>query len=140
MSVNRLQRNTVIGLAASLVLSAGKLLAGVLGHSSALIADAVESLADTVGSIVVWQGLRVADRPSDEDHPYGYGKAEAVAAFCVGALLLVAATVIVVKAFQEILTPHHAPAAWTLIVLVGVIAVKEGGRPVPVLGAKCEHA
>jgi cation diffusion facilitator family transporter len=125
MSVDTLQRNTVIGLAASLGLSAGKLLAGVIGHSSALMADAVESLADTIGSIVVWHGLRVAGRPSDEDHPYGYGKAEAVAALCVGALLLVAATVIVVKAFQEILTPHRAPAAWTLIVLVGVIVVKE---------------
>jgi cation diffusion facilitator family transporter len=125
MSANTLQRNTMIALAASLGLSVGKLLAGVIGHSSALIADAVESLADTVGSIVVWQGLRVANRPPDEEHPYGYGKAGAVAAFCVGALLLVAATVIVVKAFQEILTPHSAPAAWTLIVLVGVIAVKE---------------
>jgi cation diffusion facilitator family transporter len=126
MPVRTLQRNTVIGLAASLVLSGGKFIAGVLGHSSALVADGVESFADTVGSIIVWQGLRVANRPADEKHPYGYGKAEAVAAFCVGALLLLAATVIVVKAFQEILTPHHAPAAWTLIVLVGVIVVKEG--------------
>jgi cation diffusion facilitator family transporter len=118
------------------MLAAGKFLAGVIGHSSALVADAVESLADTVGSIVVWHGLRIADRPSDEDHPYGYGKAEAVAALCVGALLLVAAIVIVVKAFREILTPHDAPAAWTLIVLVGVIAVKEAMVRFVLHGAK----
>lgn len=126
MYTAQLQRNTMIGLAASLLLASGKFTAGVLGHSSALIADAVESLADTVGSIVVWQGLRVADRQPDAGHPYGYGKAEAIAALSVGALLLAAAVVIVLKAFQEILTPHQAPASWTLFVLLGVIAVKEG--------------
>mgnify|MGYP000605879891 CR=1 FL=1 len=125
MSVDQVQRNTVIGLAASVLLAGGKFIAGVLGNSSAMVADGVESLADTVGSIVVWQGVRVASRPPDTDHPYGYGKAEAVAAFSVGALLLVAAVVIVAKAFRDMLTPHEAPAAWTLIVLVGVIAAKE---------------
>jgi cation diffusion facilitator family transporter len=126
MSTAQLQRNTVIGFGAGILLAGGKLLAGVTGHSSALIADGVESLADTVGSIIVWQGLRVAHRPPDRDHPYGYGKAEALAALAVGALLLLAGGVIVVKAFQEMLTPHEAPAPWTLIVLLGVIAIKEG--------------
>ena len=120
-----LQRNTAIGLVASLVLAGGKLLAGLLGNSSALIADAVESLADSVGSLIVWQGLRVAKRPPDDAHPYGYGRAEALAALSVGAMLVIAAVVIVTKAFDEILTPHAAPAPWTLAVLVGVIVVKE---------------
>jgi len=126
MSSVNLQRNTIIGLVASLLLACGKLMAGIFGHSSALIADAIESLGDTIGSLVVWQGIRVAERPPDKDHPYGYGKAEAIAAFSVGVILLVAAAVIIVKAFEDILTPHHAPKPWTLIVLVGVIAVKEG--------------
>ncbi|MFM9994351.1 MAG: cation diffusion facilitator family transporter [Phycisphaerales bacterium] len=125
MSTARLQRNTLIGLVVSVLLAAGKFLAGVLGHSSALVADGVESLADTVGSIAVWQGFRVASRKPDADHPYGYGRAETLAALSVGALLVVAAAVIVVKAFADMLTPHSAPAAWTLIALVGVIAAKE---------------
>lgn len=125
MSTVHLRRNTLIGLVVSLLLAAGKFLAGVLGHSSALVADGVESLADTVGSIVIWQGFRVADREPDAEHPYGYGRAETVSAFCVGALLVVAAVVIVVTAFSEMLTPHSAPATWTLIALVGVIAAKE---------------
>lgn len=100
-------------------------MAGMLGHSSALVADAVESLADTVGSVVVWQGFRVAGRAPDGEHPYGYGRAETIAAFCVGALLVVAALVIVIKALAEILTPHEAPEPWTLLVLVGVIVTKE---------------
>lgn len=125
MAGDPLQRNTLVGLAVSLGLAAGKMVAGVLGHSSALVADAVESLADTIGSIVVWQGFRVANQPPDADHPYGYGKAEAVAAFCVGAMLLIAAVVIVVKAVHDILTPHGAPASWTLAVFVVVIVLKE---------------
>ena len=125
VSTAELQRNTVIGLVVSILLAAGKFLAGVLGHSSALVADGVESLADTIGSIAIWQGFRVASRKPDADHPYGYGRAETVAALSVGALLVIAAVVIVVKASQDMLTPHNAPAAWTLIVLVGVIAAKE---------------
>ncbi|MBW7906801.1 MAG: cation diffusion facilitator family transporter [Phycisphaerae bacterium] len=125
MSVARLERNTLLGLAASLLLALAKLAAGVLGHSSALVADAVESFADTFGSLIVWQGIRVAARPPDRDHPYGHGKAEAVAALLVGVGLVAAALLIIVRAFAEMLTPHRAPEAWTLLVLVGVIAVKE---------------
>lgn len=123
--MNKLQNQTLFALVVSLVLAGGKLVAGVLGHSSALIADAVESIADAIGSLIVWQGLRVASRPPDENHPYGYGKAEALAALLVGSLLLVAAVLIVVEAFGQLFTPHNAPETWTLAVLLGVIVVKE---------------
>lgn len=125
MSRQKLQKNTIIGFVASVLLSIVKLAAGVLGKSSALVADAVESFADTLGSMLVWQALRVASRPADEDHPYGYGKAEALASLGVGAMLVVAALYIVVKAFHEIVIPHQSPEPWTLIVLFGIIAVKE---------------
>jgi len=125
MSRKKLQRNTLIGFIASLILAVVKLVAGLLGRSSALVADAVESFADTLGSMLVLQALRVAARPADENHPYGYGKAEAVAALAVGGMLVVAALFIVVKAFHEIVTPHEPPAAWTLIVLVVIVLVKE---------------
>jgi cation diffusion facilitator family transporter len=120
-----LQRNTIIGFVVSLVLAIVKLAAGVIGRSSALVADAVESFADTIGSMLVWQALRVSAKPADKDHPYGYGKAEAVASLAVGGMLVVAAFYIVVKAFHEIMIPHEPPAAWTLLVLIGIVAVKE---------------
>jgi cation diffusion facilitator family transporter len=120
-----LQRNTLIGLLASLALAGGKLAAGFLGHSSALVADGVESIAAAVGSVIVWQALRVSARPPDQAHPYGYGKAEAVAALLVGCMLLVAAALIVVEAFRQLFTPHNAPEPWTMLVLVGVIVIKE---------------
>ncbi|XZE21024.1 cation diffusion facilitator family transporter [Pirellulaceae bacterium SH449] len=125
MAKEVLQQNTLIGLVASLVLAMIKLIAGIAGRSSALVADAVESVADTIGSILVWHALRVAARPPDLRHPYGYGRAEAVAALTVGGMLVAAALFILIKAFLEIIVPHEPPAAWTLIVLVAVIAVKE---------------
>lgn len=125
MSNPQLLKNTVIGLVASILLATVKLVAGILGQSSALVADAVESLADTLGSILVLQALRVAAKPPDPRHPYGYGKAEALASLTVGGLLVVAALIIVAKAFREMIVPHQAPAPWTLAVLAAVVAVKE---------------
>ncbi|MDX2148334.1 MAG: cation diffusion facilitator family transporter [Planctomycetota bacterium] len=121
----RLERNTAIGLVASLLLALIKLAAGLMGNATALVADAVESIADAFGSIFVWWALRVAHRPPDEDHPYGYGKAEAVAALLVGLLLLLAALGVLIEAIDQVLTPHRPPHAWTLLVLAAVVLVKE---------------
>ncbi len=124
----RLQRSlraTLLGLAANVTLTVAKFLAGWLGHSQALIADAVESFADIFSSIIVWRGVVVAETPPDEDHPYGHGKAEPLAAATVSALLLVAAGLIAYHSLSGIVTPRAAPSAWTLLVLVLVIALKE---------------
>jgi len=99
--------------------------AGVLGHSHALVADAVESMADVFSSIVVWRGLVVAAEPADAEHPYGHGKAEPIAAAMVATTLLLAAVGIAIQAVREVLQPKAGPAAFTLFVLLGVIVVKE---------------
>ena len=127
--MNRLQRSlraTFTGLAVNAVLTGAKFAAGIAGHSHALVADAVESLADIFSSIVVWRALVVADAPADEDHPYGHGKAEPLAAAVVSTMLLLAAGWIVLEAVRSIAQPHHAPAPYTLLVLGAVIVIKEG--------------
>ena len=102
-----------------------KLLAGILGHSYALIADAVESVADVFSSLVVWTGLRVSSRHADERFPFGYGKAESVSSAIVGLMLVGAALGIATEAVREILIPHHAPAPFTLAVLAVAAGIKE---------------
>jgi cation diffusion facilitator family transporter len=102
-----------------------KLLAGILGHSYALIADAVESVADIFSSLVVWTGLRVSSRDADRRFPFGYGKAESVSSAMVGLMLVGAALGIAIEAVREILTPHHAPAPFTLAVLAVAAGIKE---------------
>ena len=128
MQSKRLQRSlraTFLGLAANVALTIAKFLAGVLGHSQALIADAVESLADIFSSIIVWRGLVVAEMPPDDDHPYGHGKAEPISAAIVSAMLLLAAGMIAFHSLAGINEPRVAPSWWTLIILVIVIVVKE---------------
>ena len=106
------------------VLAATKLVAGIVGNAYVLVADAVESTADIFGSLIVWGGLRISAQPADEEHPYGHGKAEALAGAVVAVLMLGAAVGIAVEAIDQIRHPHSPPAPWTLGVLVTVIVVK----------------
>lgn len=118
-------RTAQVGMLVNAALAAIKLLAGVLGSSYALIADGVESTADIFSSLIVWGGLRIASRSADDDYPFGYGKAEPIAAAVVGLMLIAAAIGIAIESVREIRVPHHAPAPFTLAVLVGVVLVKE---------------
>ena len=129
MAKDRLQRGlraTFLGIAVNVVLGAVKFAAGIFGHSHALIADATESFADIFNSLVVWRGIVVAAAPPDENHPYGHSKAEPLAGAFGAVMLFAAAIWIAVKALAAITEPHSSPKWFTLVVLVVVIAVKEG--------------
>lgn len=127
MSVSTQQglRATVIGVAVNVALAMVKGAAGLLGNSSALIADAIESLTDSMTSLVVYFGLRVAMRPPDANHPYGHGKAEPLAATIVSLGLVAAAIAIAVTSVRQLLVPHPPPEPYTLVVLALVILAKE---------------
>jgi cation diffusion facilitator family transporter len=116
---------TFLGLAINICLAVGKTVAGILGHSQALIADGVESFADIFSSIIVWRGLVIAAAPADKEHPYGHGKAEPIASAIVALLLLAAAIWITVQSVQEIVRPHETPSPYTLVVLAILVIVKE---------------
>lgn len=118
-------QTTLLGIITSIVLAAIKGVAGVLGNSYALIADAIESTSDVFTSIIVLTGLKIAKKPADDTHPYGHGKAEPIAGIIVASALFVAAIIIIIQSIHEIITPHHAPASFTLIVLIVVVLVKE---------------
>jgi cation diffusion facilitator family transporter len=118
-------RAALTGLKVNAAMVVVKLLAGILGHSYALVADAIESSTDIFSSLIVWGGLRITTRPADEDYPYGYGKAETLAAAVVSLILLGAAIGIAVAAVGEIVTPHRPPAPFTLVVIAVVVVVKE---------------
>lgn len=115
----------LVGVAVNAALAALKIISGVFGNSYALIADGIESTTDIVTSLAVWQGLRWSALPPDDQHPYGYGKAEALAGMVAAVALLGAAVMIAYQSVQEIFTPHHLPHWSTLVVLVGVVIVKE---------------
>ena len=126
-------RTAQLGLLVNAALAVVKVLAGVIDNSYALIADGIESTADLLSSTIVWGGLRIATRDANPEYPFGYGKAESLAAATVSLMLLGAAIAISIEAVREIVTPHHAPAPWTLAVLVIVVFTKE------VLFRKVQH-
>ncbi len=118
-------RLALLGIFANISLAAVKIVAGIFGHAYVLIADGVESTLDIVGSLVIWSGLKLAAKPPDDEHPYGHGKAEPLAAIIVALGVMAVGLGLAVQSVREILTPHHAPAPFTLAVLLVVIAVKE---------------
>ena len=88
---------TLVGSAGNVALLTFKFIAGVMGHSSAMIADAVHSLSDFVTDLVVLVFVSISAKPQDESHDYGHGKFETIATFLIGLALVAAATGIVVS-------------------------------------------
>lgn len=109
----------------NVLMAAIKMTAGIFGNSFALIADGIESLADVLSSFLVWIGIRYANIPADEDHPYGHGKAEPLITFVVVFFLVLAAAGIGYQAIVNIQSPREAPKSFTLWILGGIIITKE---------------
>ena len=118
-------RVALFGMIVNFIFATAKILGGFFGNAYVLIADGIESGMDVASSFVIWGGLKVAARPPDATHPYGHGKAEPIAAIIVAVGVLAAAIGLAVQSMREIFLPHHAPAPYTLVILIVVIIVKE---------------
>lgn len=118
-------RTSFFSIFGNLLMVIIKFLAGFFGNSYALIADAIESSADVLSSVLVWVGLKYSSKPPDENHPYGHGRYEVISTFAVIGFLLISATVIAMESIRNIQTPHETPKAFTLYVLAGIIIFKE---------------
>lgn len=94
---------TLVSMAINLVLGVGKVVAGVVGNSWAVIADGVHTISDLVSSVAILIGLRIARRAPDRTHPYGHGKAEVLAARAVALLLLIVAGFVLHEASSKLL-------------------------------------
>jgi cation diffusion facilitator family transporter len=119
-------KTVLISILSNTLLAFIKGIAGVLGNSYALIADAIESLADVVSSFLVLFGIRYANKPADINHPYGHGRAEPLITFIVVGSLITSAIIIALESIKMIQTPHTAPKRWTLYVLLVIVLWKEG--------------
>ncbi|MHC5112997.1 MAG: cation diffusion facilitator family transporter [Planctomycetota bacterium] len=122
----RARAAAIIGLLINAALAIVKLVAGIVGNSIALIADAVNSIGDALTSGVLLYALGVAQRPPDVDHPYGHSRAEAVAALGVAIVIGVTALGVAVESIRSIASAHAVPPVWTLWIAAGNAVVKEG--------------
>jgi cation diffusion facilitator family transporter len=115
----------LVGLVVNLALGLAKLIGGLVGHSFALLTDAVNSLGDVFTSAVVLFAFRVAQRPADEEHPYGHTRAEAIAGSNVALLVAVSALFVGWEAIRRLTVEHPLPPAWTLLIAGANIVIKE---------------
>ncbi len=118
-------RTTYFSIAGNTMLAIIKGLAGILGNSFALVADAIESTTDIFSSILVLFGIKYSARPPDKNHPYGHGRMEPLITFLVVGFLITSATVIAYESIKNLRTPHELPESWTLYVLGAIIIWKE---------------
>jgi cation diffusion facilitator family transporter len=114
-----------VGLCVNLMLSLAKLIGGVVGHSFALIADAVNSIGDVVSNVLVLFALHIAQTPADEEHPYGHSRAEGIAASNVAVLIIVSAIWVGWEAIGRINQSQAMPPLWTLWLSAANVAIKE---------------
>ncbi len=121
---------TIIGSIVNLLLLIFKFVAGIVGHSSAMIADAVHSLSDFVTDIIVVVFVRISGKPEDEDHSYGHGKYETLATAIIGLILFFVGVALMVNGVETMLSIVKgeslvAPSMATLVAAALSIVVKE---------------
>ncbi|WP_078552671.1 cation diffusion facilitator family transporter [Bacillus alkalicellulosilyticus] len=121
----KVQFGAWVGIIGNIILALIKGIVGFLANSRALIADAVHSASDVVGSVAVLIGVRAAKLPPDKDHPYGHGKAESVAAIIVAVLLFIVGVEIAINAFKSFFEPVVVPKVIAIYAVVFSIVVKE---------------
>ncbi|MBQ7310696.1 MAG: cation transporter [Alistipes sp.] len=123
-------RTTLVGSVANLLLVVFKFIAGIVGHSAAMIADAVHSLSDFITDIIVVIFVAISGKPEDEDHDYGHGKYETLATAVIGIILFFVGVGILISGIKAIVgtlqgEPLQTPSLLALIAAVISIVVKE---------------
>lgn len=118
-----------VSIAANLVLTLFKLAAGALAHSGAMISDAIHSASDVFSTVVVIVGVRISNRASDRDHPYGHERLECVASIVLATILAVTGLGIGYSAADKIMGGNYGqlavPGVLALVAAGVSIAVKE---------------
>lgn len=115
----------MLGVVGNIVLAIIKYVVGIMSGSKALVADAVHSASDVAGSFAVYIGVRAAKQPPDDDHPYGHGKAESIAAIIVAVLLFLVGIEIGKSSVESFFSPIEAPKTFAIYAVVLSIVVKE---------------
>lgn len=126
----RIYNVTALGSAVNVALSGLKFAAGIAGHSSAMIADAVHSLSDLISDAIVLFFVRIANKPQDEDHAYGHGKYETLATVIIGMLLGIVGFGILLDSIGNVVAFFHGvqlgtPNWWALGAAILSVVSKE---------------
>lgn len=120
------RRVAAIGMLVSGVLALIKLFAGIAGHSTAVVADGLESTGDVFASGLVWLGLTLAAKPPDADHPYGHGRVETLTGLLIGLVLTAGGALISYGSLERLGHPQSPPASYVIWPLLASLVAKGG--------------
>ena len=134
------KKTAYFSILGNICLASIKIFSGILGNTYALIADGIESLGDTLSSILVLFGLKYSQKPADKNHPYGHGKIEPLITFIIVGILIFSSFFIAYQSFINIKTPHQLPESWTLIILGIIIIWKEISFQIVLKNSKLTHS
>lgn len=110
----------VVGIVTNLLLFAFKITAGLLFHSIAVVADAVNNLSDSASSIITLVGFKLSGKPADEKHPYGHARMEYLSGLIVSFIILILGVQLAQSSFEKVISPEEAEFS---VVTVAVLAV-----------------
>ncbi len=120
------RRVTLVGLLVNLLLSAVKFIAGTVGHSQVIVADAVHSLSDSTTDVAILVGMRYWSQPPDAEHPHGHRRIETVVTTIIGLFLMVVGAVLAYKSLTSLKAEHTYRPGWIAFAAAVVsIVVKE---------------
>ncbi len=114
------RRLTIVSLCTNLFLALFKIVGGVLGNSSVVLADGIDSMSDLFTTLLAYTGVRMAEKAPDEEHPYGHERFEAVLGKALAFFLFLVAGAIVFKAYDELCTPYVPPPTTLALVAAAV--------------------
>lgn len=120
---------STVGVFGNVALTGFKLVAGIAGHSGAMVSDAIHSLSDVFATMVAYLGVKISQKKADKSHPYGHERMECVASIILGVILLATGVGIGVSGLQKVLAGNYdqleVPGALALVAAIVSIAVKE---------------
>ena len=116
---------SMVGIGCNLLLFVSKLCIGILVHSISVMADAFNNLSDAASSIIGFVGVKMAEKPADDDHPFGHGRIEYIAAFIVAFLVIQVGFSLFKTSFGKVLHPEDMSFRWiSILILLMSVGIK----------------
>lgn len=121
-------RVSTVSIILNIILSLLKLLAGIVGRSMAMLSDAIHSLSDVFGSIIVIVGVKMSKKEEDSDHQYGHERMECLASLALGAILFLTGALLIYEGIKKICTGEDISTPGSIALIAAIISIvsKEG--------------
>lgn len=128
MVVKTAVRVSTVSIISNIILSLLKLIAGIVGRSMAMLSDAIHSLSDVFGSIIVIIGVKMSKKEEDRDHQYGHDRMECLASLALGAILFITGVLLIYEGIKKIYTGETISTPGTIALIAAIVSIvaKEG--------------